>query len=294
MKKRETILAGIVGALVLGFVVDRLVTSVLREPKNELQARIDSIQRKIEAHEKSIERGREAGAKLAEWRKRSLPSDLEKARSAYQAWLLEVVRQRGLEGGTVSFNEVTGKNGVYYRLPVMVRGRGTLEQVTTVLHDFYRAIHLHQIQRLNITPVPNSRQLDVTLGIEALILPDAEQTDKLAEGRSTRLSSDRLADYHVIAQRDLFGDGGIGFDPADFTYLTGINGVNDVQEAWFTVRTTGETLKLKVGQRFEVGDFQGTVADIDERDVVIDSDGERWLLTLGEQLSQATALPPEY
>jgi hypothetical protein len=53
-------------------------------------------------------------------------------------------------------------------------------------------------------------------------------------------------------------------------------------------------LKLKVGQRFEVGDFQGMVAEIDERDVVIDSDGERWLLTLGEQLSQATALPPEF
>ena len=214
--------------------------------------------------------------------------------AAYQEWLLDVVNRRLAKNATVDLGDAVGKNGVYHRLPATVRGRGTLEQVTMVLHEFYRAVHLHQISRISITPVPNTQQLDIVLIIEALILPDAEQTDQLAQGRSTRLASGRLADYRIISQRNLFGDGGIGFDPADFTFLTGINGINEVQEAWFTIRTTGEVLKLKVGQRFEVGDFQGTVAEIDERDVVIDSDGERWLLTLGEHLSQATALPPEY
>jgi hypothetical protein len=294
MQNREKVLAVAVGALLLWFVGDWVVNMAVREPMAKWEKNIKSVNQKIEGYEESVNRGMSAGAKLAEWQKQSLPSDIEKARAAYQEWLLDVVNRRGVENATVSFGEAVGKNGIYRRLPATVRGRGTLEQITTVLHEFYRAVHLHQINRLSFSPVPNTRQLDIVLTIDALILPDADRTDKLADGRSTRLASDRLADYHVIAQRNLFGDGGIGVDPADFTYLTGINGINELQEAWFTIRTTGEVLKLKVGQRFEVGDFQGMVAEIDERDVVIDSDGERWLLTLGEQLSQATALPPEF
>lgn len=278
----------------LWFAGDWAVTALVSAPKEYWLKKIKSTEGKIEGYDETISRGRKAGAKLAEWQQQSLPSDIEKARAAYQEWLLQVVNRRGVENATVSFGEAVGKSGAYKRLPATVRGRGTLEQVTRVLHEFYRAVHLHQIHRLSVTPVANTQQLDIVLGIEALILPDADRTDKLAEGRSTRLASDRLADYQIIAERNLFGDGGIGFDPADYTFLSGINGINDVQEAWFRIRTTGEVLKLRVGQRFEVGDFQGTVVEIDDRDVVIESDGERWLLTLGEQLSQATALPPEF
>ncbi|MEZ6073782.1 MAG: hypothetical protein R3C10_26765 [Pirellulales bacterium] len=287
-------MAATVGALALWFVGDWVWGAAVRSREEYWAKRIKAVQSKIDDYDEAISHGRKAGEKLAQWRKQSLPSDVEKARAAYQKWLLDVANRRFDEKATVTFGEAVGKSGAYHRLPVTVRGRGTLGQLTAVLHEFYRAVHLHQINRLNIAPVPNTEQLDITLGIEALILPDAEQTDELAVGRSTRLASDRLADYRVIPQRNLFGDGGIGFDPADFTFLTGINGINDVQEAWFTIRTTGEVLKLKIGQRFEVGDFQGMVAEIAQRDVVIDSEGERWLLTLGEHLNQATALPPEY
>ena len=81
--------------------------------------------------------------------------------------------------------------------------------------------------------------------------------------------------------------------PRDFAYLTAILDVEGTHEAWFRIFTTGEVLKLHVGESFEVGQFRGRIAEIDSLDVVIDSEAERWLMTLGESLSQATALPPE-
>jgi hypothetical protein len=58
---------------------------------------------------------------------------------------------------------------------------------------------------------------------------------------------------------------------------------------------------LYVGDPLVIGSFEGIVAEIhiDDCHVIIESTGkngeaERWLLSLGETLSQAVALPPGY
>ena len=53
-------------------------------------------------------------------------------------------------------------------------------------------------------------------------------------------------------------------------------------------------LRLRIGASLQIGQFQGTLVRIDEDDVVLESEGERWLLGLGESLAQAYAVPPEY
>jgi hypothetical protein len=60
------------------------------------------------------------------------------------------------------------------------------------------------------------------------------------------------------------------FDDARQTYLTGlVQGAND-WTAWMNVRTRGKTLKLRVGDEFEVGSVRGVVRAIDADHVEID------------------------
>ena len=39
---------------------------------------------------------------------------------------------------------------------------------------------------------------------------------------------------------------------------------------------------------------QGNIQEIQGQDVIVESDGERWLMSVGESVAQALALPPEY
>lgn len=294
MKRREKILAAAVGAMLLLYLGNWLFQQMLQGPLDARHARLAKLRGDIEKKDDQLRRARTAAQQLNEWQKQSLPSDIELARSLYRNWLLELVRSAGFQQETVDSGETVTKKDIYQRLPYTVRGRGTLEQLTAFLFGFYRADHLHQIQRLSITPIPRSQQLDLSLSIEALVLPGADRRDRLNHRVSEVLASSTLADYQSIVERNLFGEGGAtGYDAADFAYLTAILDVGGTHEAWFRIFTTGEVLKLHKGEAFEVGQFRGRIAEIDSLDVIIDSEAERWLMTLGESLSQATALPPE-
>jgi Tfp pilus assembly protein PilO len=294
MQKREKILAIGVGVLVLGYVGNWMFSSLLQGPLNERYARIDKLKSDIARKQVQIHRGRQAARKLDEWQAQSLPSKREVAASLYQDWLLEQVAKAGFKMPNVDSGEAVNRKDLYIRLPFSVRGRATLEQLTQFLYQFYSANHLHQVQRINITPVPKSEELELSLGIEALVLPGADRTDRLSDEHSQRLASEDFTAYQPILERNLFGQSAAGVDPADFAFLTAVLDVGGTAQAWLTVRTTGEILKLKQGESFEVGQFRGTVTEIASPDIIIDSDEERWLLTLGEKLSQATALPPGF
>ncbi len=60
-----------------------------------------------------------------------------------------------------------------------------------------------------------------------------------------------------------------GFDDASQTVLTALVETGGVPSAWLKVRTRGETLKLGVGDSFEIGSVSGTVSAIDARSVTL-------------------------
>ncbi len=155
-------------------------------------------------------RFRKANQQLKRWQAQSLPSDPEIARSLYQAWLVGLVGRPGFISPNVDSSEPVTRKGLYSSLRFSARGRGTPEQLTRFLFDFYRADHLHHIESLNLTPVPRSDELDIALSIEALSLPDGERKDQLSTRVSDRLASDELTDYRAIVERNLFGIGGGG------------------------------------------------------------------------------------
>ncbi|MCA9135399.1 MAG: cadherin repeat domain-containing protein [Planctomycetales bacterium] len=77
------------------------------------------------------------------------------------------------------------------------------------------------------------------------------------------------------------------FDDAKQTYLTGlVQGAED-WTAWMNVRTRGKTLKLRVGDEFEIGSVRGVVESIDADRVKIKIDDKSITLTSGGTLKSA-------
>jgi hypothetical protein len=244
------------------------------------------------------------GSYLERWGEQSLPADPELARSLYQAWLIELVEDVEFQAPSVNSNEPVRRGGVYYALGFTVRTRGTIEQLTRFLFAFYETDLLHQIRSLTITPISGGQLLDLSLTIEAVSMirggsspPSDDATvfaafQQQAARRTDRMASDSLPDYRVITDRNLFGMGTDG-ELTDLTFLTSINVVDGQPQAWFTSQATSELRKLNQGDSLEVGPLRFTLVDVQGSDVVLETDGERWLLSLGESLTDAFALPPE-
>jgi Tfp pilus assembly protein PilO len=296
-RHRQKLLVAALGIAALVVAGDRLGwKSVFTGPLDRQYQSKQRLEKMLQARQAELSQARAAVKQLELWQRRSLPSDRQVARSLYQAWLLDLVGRVGLANHSVDAGEPRNRGG-YYQISFTVQGRGSLEQLTEFLHEFYSAGHLHQIQSLVIAPAGRNDMLDLSFTIEALALAGADRKDRLTSEKSTRLACASLEDYEVIAQRNLFGTSG-PVDPTDHTFLTGINYVNGEPEAWFTLRMADDPdqalLKLHMGSSLQIGQFSGTVVRIGEDDVVLEADGERWLLGIGESLAQAYALPPEY
>ncbi len=290
-----------------------LLAHVIQGPLDVARNRRTQLERDIQQRETSLRRLREASQLLARWEDQSLPADTEAARSLYQAWLVELVDDVGLGSPSVTSSEPVPRAGLYYTLSFAVRARGTLEQLTQFLFAFYRTDLLHQVRSLTITPLQRTDQLDLSLAIETLILQASsaagakpavaaagattenvyEQFRRRSWRISDRLAFDDQEAYQAIVRRNIFALGG-GFDPTDNTYLTSITQIDGQPEVWFTNRATDEVVRLRAGGRLTLGPLTFLLAEVFDTDVVIETDGERWLLGLGDKITEAHALPPEF
>ncbi len=314
-KYRKIILVLAAGAMLLYFGGDWAVQKWVEGPKTAKQGQIASLQKAVKTAKQNLEIVKADAQWMAHWESRSLPSDPEVARSLYVPWLAELVRYAELSSPSLNAGEPLNQRGGFRSISFSVRARGNLEQLTTFLYEFYNAPHLHKIQSVGLTPIPKSDQLDLSIAIQTLVLPYADRVDELSEVKLAEVGAQRLRStspdaYKLIADRNFFAVADPGTDPADHTVLTGVNYVDDVGEAWFTTRTDGKTLRLRIGDRLvkdggkirkgdageepALGTEVGRVAEMKDTDLVLERGGERWLLTIGETLAQAYALPPEF
>lgn len=301
-------LAAVLLAMIAYFGGEWLLERVIQGPLEAARSRRTQLERDIQQRETSLQRLRDASKLLVRWEDQSLPADTEVARSLYQAWLVELVDDVGWGSPSIASSEPVARGGLYYTLTFSLRGRGTLQQLTEFLFAFYQADLLHQIRSLTITPLQRSEQLDLSLAIETMILPPSggsgakQAASSAAENvyeqfrRRTWRVSDRLAfgdpqAYDIIVRRNLFALGG-GFDPTDHTYLTSITQVDGKPEVWFTNRATDEVVKLRAGGLLELGPLTFRLAEVLDTNVIVETDGERWLLGLGDKITDAHALPP--
>ncbi|MGB7329548.1 MAG: cadherin repeat domain-containing protein [Rubripirellula sp.] len=83
------------------------------------------------------------------------------------------------------------------------------------------------------------------------------------------------------------------FDDATQTVLTGLVKGRGDWEAWMHVRTRDKTLKLRVGDKFEIGTLKGEVVEVTRRYAVLEIDGRRFNLEQSGNLSEAAKAAEE-
>jgi hypothetical protein len=168
-------------------------------------ATIANLRGDISDKELQIEKGRRGDRRLDVYETRSLPSDRELARSVYQDWLLDLVEQSDLEEANVNALAEYADNAVFHRLTFSISGRGRLDQITRLLHRFYEHDHLHLIRRLQLAPIKDSRKLDLSMNVEAVVLPASQNAARLT-GQYNPWLAGRDAEQFVdtIVARNIF------------------------------------------------------------------------------------------
>ncbi len=226
MQKREKILAVVTGVLVVAVGVPLLFSGgvgvgslgTLRKNRDDLQAEVAKKKAQLALAGKAADQ-------MAQFQRRSLPADRELAGSLYQDWLREKVTGAGLRVTNFDPGEPHSGRGAYWRFRFTILARGTLEQVTRFLYQFYSADHLHQIRRLTFKPIEDSDQLNLAIFVEALSLPGADLQDELSTETSKRLklpeSDDRQREYVRAIVRRKMEEGRDG-DEARFSESGGL------------------------------------------------------------------------
>jgi len=232
---------------------------------------------------------------------RSLPRNPNDARFLYSLWLWELLQYSGLEGNHVNYQSSI-------RLPLgadcrfSIQCTGSLTQLSSFLFEFYYAPFLHRIVSATLAPMEgNAEQLTFSMTVSALQLTQYQPQDpypmmnQLPRGWNIpRLATNDPNVYQVIADRNLLRTAKGGIDRADYAVFTWIRGAGDQQEVVFTIRTDESTVVAKLGDSFQIGSFSGKLVEILDQDIVLErGGGARWLLTAGESLGEAFALPPE-
>ena len=216
MNARERILAILAGTLVALFLVG-LVGWRISQAFTRRYKSIEAAEKLVAAKTGQLAKIEAAALRIDAYRERSLPVDRKSgpnlignvnlARSLYQQWLLRQIDAEsgvGLAEANVSATPGRHRAGVYFELTFTVTGSGTLEQVTRLMHRLFAIDQLHRIRRMQIKPISESKQLDVSYTIDALVVAGAAPGSGLRNGSATTIGPIE-AYLDPILSRNLFG-----------------------------------------------------------------------------------------
>jgi hypothetical protein len=293
LSHRERVLAGVVGALgvaTVGWLLFGMFSGPLNTRRDELTSLTDTLGKKQE----EVLAAQKAQDRLTVWNRQALPSDVARAGSLYQNWLLELAGKAGFRQKKVEPGEARARADSYTQLPFTVRGQATLDEMVEFLFGFYSAGYLHQIRRITIKPAEKGKEMELVILIDALSLPTADRKDQLSKEKSNRLALASLDAYRkAIGARNMLApyqpppparkaeEKGPPFDPSKYAFITAIVQVNGRPQVWVKARTTDEKFQLEQGEKLQIGPFQATIARINARDVEIEIDGKRHTVPLG-------------
>jgi hypothetical protein len=308
MNKREKMLAIGVAALVALFAL-YYVFDTIAGKFTDRNKQLDDLAAKIKQKQLKIDDGTRALKKIADWNRRSLPSDVKQAPSLYQSWLLQLVDEAKLGTATVQQQSAIGRTATYekYDFEIKADSDVSMKQLVQFLYKFYCSNQLHKIRQLLLKPRADGKGVEVNIDIEALLLPSADRRDKLGSEKLDHLALGEVSAYEkAIADRNLFSEyipphavakteapKRQNVDPAKFATVTGIIEQNDEPQIWVLVKTTGEMLKLREGDDFTVGDLKCKVLKIGVRDAVLTTEGKKVQVSVGDNLRDATPMPAD-
>lgn len=310
MTNREKNLAILVAALVVGWAgwsgwtthqaaYDQRASAVI-DAQNALDKARDEERRVKEA----------ALEKLASYQERSLPTNLQVAQQEYRAMLLGAMQEAGLEIDDVTNTERRPGGEAYTSLGYAAKAEGDLPAVTKFLYAFYDSPLLHKMTMLKLVPRDGGR-LQINFNATALSVAGAEIEAGTPQGESGRPLLGGVDKYLAsIPARDVFSryvppppprppaqpvvrrdpPPPPKFDDAAHAVVTGIVQAGDRLQAWITVRTTGEVLRLSEGDELQVGQLEGKIESVSAKQIIVQTGGERYATPLGANLRDGVKL----
>lgn len=211
MTQRERFLAILVGGGVL-LVVFQWCFSSYRGAVKQRQTKLSTVNNQIKTRTEMQLMGELAAAKMDEYALRSLPSDLNQARSLYTAWLLSVLNSNNAKDIKVMpstpmpirANKPDGFDRLATRLPFNVTANSDIEDFLAILHDIQSKGFLHRIKKVDFKPSRRGEGMEFSLDIHALALATAPEEPREKDHGAWRVEPDLEAYTKVILNRNLF------------------------------------------------------------------------------------------
>lgn len=203
MNQRERFLAITVGALLIALVawsgIEKYQTAVKQRRSQITQLEQDKI--KLTEQQKA---GFVAERQMTEYQLRSLPSDVDKAKSDYQQWLLDLGLDNSIDGLIVDPTTTLPVGGLYQKLGFRFSGSGDMPNIVNLLYEFYSKDYLHRVRELTIRKSRTDDELTIEMSIDAMALVSAAEDAEPLEGRSWQIDGDLAAYADPILNRNLF------------------------------------------------------------------------------------------
>lgn len=201
MTPREKILAiGVGSVLVIGGI--QYGINQYRAALQTRQNRIQTLDDQVLKAQDAVLQGAYADRMMGEYLVRSLPSDLETARSDYQKWLLLLPELVGLEASDVKLTGERSIGDLYQLLQFKLTANADPQAWVEWLHLFYAKDWLHRISELGVQPrADGSLRLNVTIEVIAL---QAALPDLPARAEPSPLVDSFAAYADPILNRNLF------------------------------------------------------------------------------------------
>jgi hypothetical protein len=231
MNPRErTIAYAVLAAVVLAagvFLFHEVYLVPLRQRQDEARAKSDALKMQQIRIDKVENPNSNLNNQLKEWRKLSLPQSVSLCLNQYQEHLRGLMRASGFFQINVKGDEASmfrsaaqpstiKKETFYTPLNFTVTGRGDLLFVVRLLEKFYRTPLLHKITGLTIKRhdangsggsvglASKSREVDIELKVEALIVSGAEDRPELLPVDKVAPNNLARQDYAAIAANNPF------------------------------------------------------------------------------------------
>lgn len=317
MTRNEKILAGVLGAAVVGYGLRGPVMAVTVDPVRALEETRDG---KFADNEKLGDQKFQlivAKQRVDAARARSLPADVSDAERVYPQWLGDLAALSGLDEVETTVLNARSRPGEAYRpVKVNIKARARTDELDAFLRRFAETDLLHRVNSVNVGSVSPTADIDLSVDLEAEavslptatdrndLFPVAELTEPLPGGVETAtvtipddpaLRFPAEAPFVVRAGRELLtvtaveqGDGGSEEGgAATWTLARGFDGTDAADHAagaflqlWPRTGDGGDRLALS-----ETGPFRKPRA----YEPRLNLDGEPRLVRGGEFTLKATA-----
>ena len=371
----------IVAVLVLG--IGYYAYSVWSSALENAQSKLSKSKLQLEQRKRKLAELNRAKAAIEDAKARSLPDRQDIARSLYQTWLIESAQKCGIKDMNVNAVSSRQIRGFLHWHTFQLNGRADLAQASELLAQIQSRDWTHRVQRINLKPIARSRDLAISLNIEAVSTPGAKESERLPPEELTEETKEqiRTARESLLSRNffspenhtpeltfapslevrrnesvsfdpkavdrdpfdqlhfELVGDtrdakidaatgrltwksnatgefpfkikatdngtpplsaektlvvkvvepppGKAPFDSAKHSFLTAILETEGQRQIWIHVRTSGRTLKLKVGDNFNVGALSAKVESIEDDFAMMRQGAKRFRVARGDNLATA-------